>query len=197
VPRQEPPRNADYYSEYSEPRSAGYRPSVVYDDAYGNGRRPPPPPTPWYRGAPALVGIGALAVLVVAGIAVAAVKLTSGSTPTSVTTSSSSAAPTTSPTHHAKSGGGGTTVVTQTVPPAVDNAPPVTDTGAPATDTGAPQATDTGTAATAPPATDTGTPTTTPPADTSTVTSTQTVTVAPSREPYFPRRQGQPGQPGQ
>jgi hypothetical protein len=40
------------------------------------------------------------------------------------------------------------------------------------------------------PTTDTGTPTTTaPPADTSTVI--QTVTVTPTREPYFPRHQGQ------
>lgn len=173
MPRHEPSQDADYYFEPT--RAASYGASAGYGDPYGTRRPLPPPRTPWYRRAPALVAAGALAVLIVAGIAIAAVKLTSGPRATSVTTSTSSAAPPTSSTHREHSGGGGSPVI-ETVPPSVDTAPPATDTGTPTT---APQATDTVTA------------TSTAPADTSVVTQTQTVTVPQSRDRDFQHRPGQ------
>ncbi len=168
MPRQEPPENPDFYFEPT--RAAHYQSQGGYGDPYTSA---PLPPIPWFRRPPALVAAGALAVVVLAGLAIGAMTLMSHSAPSSGTTTSSSAVPAPSTTtaapatHRARSGG--TTVVTEAPPVATDT---VT---APATDT----------------ATDTPTPTTTAAPTTDTSTVTQTVTVPPTREPFFPRHQGQ------
>jgi len=165
VPRYEYPEDPSYYSEPT--RAARY----AYDTAYDSPPGPPEPHrTPWYRSSVALVGAGALAVIVVAALVFAGFKLIHPSSTPTVTTSTptSSTTATTAPSTPARQGhhnsSGGATVITR---------PQQTVTE---TDTATPTATATVTSTV--PNTDTAT-VTAPSTETSTVT--QTVTATPTR----------------
>ncbi len=155
------PEQPDYYSE--DTQAAPYS---GYDPEPGR----PEPPTPWYRRPLALVGAGAIGVVVLGLAVYAVINLASGSpahspattTPTPSATASTTATTTPAePTRRRGGPGAPPETVTQTVTPE-------------------PSATDTSTV----PPSDTATTTAPPTTQTSTVT--QTVTVPP-RRPFQPR----------
>lgn len=171
---------------YSEPTvSANYGAQDPYGQQYNQQEPPAEPPRPWYRTPPGLVSLGALGVILLAGIVYAVVSLTGGegSGTTSTTSSTSS---TSSPTSSAES----------VVPAPSEGTETVTQTEAPATTTDSPTST---TTTTSPTTTTTTTTTTTPTTSTtvststSTSTVTQTVTVPPTQAPETPSGGGTAG----
>jgi hypothetical protein len=151
------------YSEYQGPE---YN-QVDYGDPTGYGQAPEP--TPWFKKPPVLVGLGAVAVIVLAGLIYLVTGLTgdsSSTTDTSTTSTTSSSEEATSPSVAPVPG----QTETVTIPPST------TETTAPTTTTTPPTTTTTTTTTTTP--TTTTTTTTVPPSTvTQTETQTQTETV--------------------
>ncbi|WP_245906685.1 hypothetical protein [Mycolicibacterium palauense] len=158
--------------DYTEYGAGGYGYPSDYPQPGGE------PPTPWYQKPAALVGLGAVGVVVVALIIYAIVSLAGGSSDTTDTTTTT---PTTTEAGEAPAPvPGETQTVTETAPgsPTTSEAAPTTTTEAPTTTTTEPT-------------------TTTPSPSVSTSTVTETVTQSPTRTwPTLPTLFPRPGDGG-
>lgn len=186
----EPTQYANYggsggqaYSEVpNQPEYTGYQ--TGYETEPVTGHAPTPPPeTPWYRKPAALLGLGALAALVIALLIYAVIQLAGGSSSTTETTTTTTTPSTTSESVAPAPG------VTETV-----TQPPAETSEASPTET----VTETPTTTTTEAPVETTTTTTTPPsASTVTETQTQTETVTQSRTlPTLPTLFPRPGNGG-